>query len=106
VEGEGEDEEVEEEDDEGDDEEGVVMGVVAKSDVLGVPEVAETGPDEEFAKEGAATAVVGSTRAPTPQAMSDPSGWVVLVGSVVCPVEDAIANRPVHVLLDASGEEN
>ena len=56
---------------------------------------------------GAALAVEGSTRAPVPQGMAEPSGSVAFVGSVVVPSEAAIVKRVVQVRLEgAAGEEN
>lgn len=45
---------------------------------------------------GAGTAVEGSTSAPVPHEIIAPSGWVLLVGGVVAPVEEAIVKRVVH----------
>lgn len=58
--------------------------------------------------EGAATALLGSTRAPTPQGIGSPeSGWAALAGGVVgAPVSDAMVKRPVHVMLGLWGAVN
>jgi hypothetical protein len=99
---------------EGRDEELDELGIVAATRVelaLVAGETAGADADalveSDVAKLGAATAVEGSTRAPTPQGMASPdSGWVALGGAVVWPEEDAMANRPVHVWLAARGAEN
>lgn len=56
---------------------------------------------------GAATALEGSTRFPTPQGMGsfDP-GCVGFAGGVVAPEAEAIVNRVVQVLTLVCGEEN
>jgi hypothetical protein len=56
--------------------------------------------------DGAGTALVGSVRAPVPQGIASPSGWVGFVGGTVAPVESAMANRPVHVWFGDAAEEN
>jgi hypothetical protein len=55
---------------------------------------------------GAATALVGSVRAPFPQGIGWPSGWLALGGGTVAPVASAMAKRPVQVRLFELGEEN
>ena len=46
--------------------------------------------------DGAATAVEGSARAPSPQGIPSPSGWVESGGATVVPFGNAMAKRPVQ----------
>jgi hypothetical protein len=55
---------------------------------------------------GAATAVLGSVRAPVPQGIASPSGWRALDGGTVLPPGPAMAKRPVQVWLGEAGELN
>jgi len=55
---------------------------------------------------GAGTAEAGLERAPVPQGIGSPSGWVGFGGATVAPVESAMANRPVHVWFGDETEEN
>lgn len=69
---------------------------------LGVSEAPTTTP-----LTGAATALLGSTRLPTPQGMAAPPlGWLALAGGVVAPVVDAMVKRVVQVALMAPGAVN
>jgi len=59
-----------------------------------------------LAKDGGALATA-STRAPVPQGIDSPSGCVLLVGVVVAPEEEAMANLVVHCGLEVSrGDTN
>jgi hypothetical protein len=61
----------------------------------------------EEAKDGAATAVEGSTSPPVPQRIILPSVSVEeFVGAVIVPLGEAIRNRPVHIGLGARGAMN
>lgn len=52
---------------------------------------------------GGATAVLGSSRAPMPQGMAAPSGWVGLGASSTVPSAAAMVNRVVHIgILDVA----
>ena len=56
---------------------------------------------------GGATAFAGSVRAPVPQGIFLPSGWVALGGATVVPFALAMAKRPVQVTFCVLlGEEN
>lgn len=55
---------------------------------------------------GAATAEFGSVRAPVPQGIASPSGWIALDGGTVVPAALAMAKRPVQVWLGEAGELN
>ena len=55
---------------------------------------------------GAGVAVLGSVRAPVPQGMAAPPGWVEFVGGVVLPLASAMAKRVVHNVVDDAGEVN
>jgi hypothetical protein len=46
--------------------------------------------------DGGGTALDGSTRAPVPQGIAWPSGWVGFGAGTVAPVESAMAKRPVQ----------
>jgi hypothetical protein len=46
--------------------------------------------------DGGATALDGSARAPVPQGIAWPSGWVAFGAGTVAPVESAMAKRPVQ----------
>jgi hypothetical protein len=54
--------------------------------------------------DGGGTALDGSTRAPLPQGIASPSGWVAFGGGVVAPVASAMAKRPVQRRSDALWE--
>jgi hypothetical protein len=56
--------------------------------------------------DGAGTAVDGLTRAPVPQGIFSPSGWVWLGAGTVAPVEVAMVKRPVQSLSGEEGEVN
>ena len=57
--------------------------------------------------DGAADALDGSARTPTPQGFASPFGCVALAGAVVVPSAAAIAKRPVQVrFAGAAGVEN
>jgi len=55
---------------------------------------------------GAATALVGSVRAPVPQGIASPLGWLALGGGTITPVASAMAKRPVQVWVGELGELN
>jgi hypothetical protein len=55
---------------------------------------------------GGGTALDGSVRAPFPQAIFSPSGWVRLGGGTVVPDALAMAKRPVQLRSGDWGEEN
>lgn len=46
------------------------------------------------------------TSLPVPQAMAEPSGWVLLAAGTMSVVVSVIVNRPVQTLLVEAGEEN
>lgn len=54
--------------------------------------------------DGGGTALDGSTRAPLPQGIAEPSGWVAFGGGTVAPVASAMAKRPVQRRSDALWE--
>lgn len=58
-------------------------------------------PFEPGRYDGGATALEGSVRAPLPQGIPSPSGWVVFGAATVVPLASAIAKRPVQRRSDA-----
>jgi len=51
--------------------------------------------------DGGGTALDGSARAPAPQGIGSPSGWVGFGAGTVAPVESAMAKRPVQIRSEA-----
>jgi len=85
----------------------VVAGAGVVGTCAGVPVVVAGPVVPVVPKEGAAIAVLGSTRAPTPHGIGSlEPGCVALAGGVVAPDVGAIVKRPVHVVLGLWGAVN
>ena len=84
--------------------EGVVApdGTAAIGDLDGTAEEDEAGTAEVLFEpvppryDGGGTALEGSTRAPFPQGIPSPSGWVGFGAGTVVPLASAMAKRPVQ----------
>lgn len=76
------------------------IGGTAEEDEAGTAEVLfEPVPPGRY--DGGGTALEGSTRAPFPQGIPSPSGWVGFGAGVVVPLASAMAKRPVQRRSDA-----
>ena len=87
------------------DEAAAVFVVDVAAAVVAAATVVAAEPPERY--DGAATAVEGSTSAPVPQGMAEPSGWEAFARSVVMPSAPEMVKRVVQGRAETSaGEEN